>query len=100
MQHRFENLTLKFGLSKLRNFKAQQPAELVGDGETRVLLETYSMRMGAINEACRNWSSLLLFHKTHYGAVSIEKDAFSTPAHSLDLPGYHSVLIFVDTVMP
>ena len=34
-------------------------------------------------EACRDRSSLLLFHKTHSGAVSIEKDKYLTPAHSL-----------------
>ena len=28
-------------------------------------------------------SSLLLFHKIHCGAVSIEKDKYMTPAHSL-----------------
>ena len=28
-------------------------------------------------------SSLLLFHKIHSGAVSIEKDKYLTPAHSL-----------------
>ena len=34
-------------------------------------------------EACRDQSSLLLFHKIHSGAVSIEKDKYLTPAHSL-----------------
>ena len=34
-------------------------------------------------EACRDWSFLLLFHKIHSGAVSIEKDKYLTPAHSL-----------------
>ena len=34
-------------------------------------------------EARRDWSSLLLFHKIHCGAVSIEKDKYMTPAHSL-----------------
>ena len=34
-------------------------------------------------EARREQSSLLLFHKIHYGAVSIEKDKYMTPAHSL-----------------
>ena len=34
-------------------------------------------------EACRDRSSLLLFHKIHSGAVSIEKDKYLTPAHSL-----------------
>ena len=34
-------------------------------------------------EARRDQSSLLLFHKIHWGAVSIEKDKYMTPAHSL-----------------
>ena len=34
-------------------------------------------------EARRDQSSLLLFHKIHSGAVSIEKDKYMTPAHSL-----------------
>ena len=61
------------------------------------------MRLGAIYEACRNRSSSLLFHKTHCDAVSIEKCAYSIPAHSLDLPGYRSEIITIDTrhiVMP
>ena len=35
-------------------------------------------------EALRDKSSLLLFHKIHCGAVSIEKDKYMTPAHSLN----------------
>ena len=34
-------------------------------------------------EARRDQSSLLLFRKSHYGAVSIEKDKYMTPAHRL-----------------
>ena len=34
-------------------------------------------------EARRDRSSLLLFHKIHSGALSIEKDKYLTPAHSL-----------------
>ena len=34
-------------------------------------------------EAHRGRSSLLLFYKIHSGAVSIEKDKYLTPAHSL-----------------
>ena len=34
-------------------------------------------------EARRDRSSMLLFHKMHCGAVSIEKDKYLTPAHSL-----------------
>ena len=33
-------------------------------------------------EARRNQSSLLLFHKNHCGAVSIERDKYLTPPHS------------------
>ena len=33
-------------------------------------------------DARRDRSSLLLFHKIHSGAVSIEKDKYMTPAHS------------------
>ena len=43
----------------------------------RCLLEWPSL------EARRDRSSLLLFHKIHSGAVSIEKDKYLTPAHSL-----------------
>ena len=35
-------------------------------------------------EARRDLSSLLLFHKIHSGAVSIEKDKYLTAAHSLN----------------
>ena len=34
-------------------------------------------------EARRDRSTLLLFHKVHSGAVSIENDKYLTPAHSL-----------------
>ena len=34
-------------------------------------------------ETRRDQSSLLLFHKIHSGAVSVEKDKYLTPAHSL-----------------
>ena len=34
-------------------------------------------------EARRDRSSLLLFHKIHSGAVSVEKDIYLTPIHSL-----------------
>ena len=34
-------------------------------------------------EARRDQSSFLLFHKIHWWAVSIEKDKYMTPAHSL-----------------
>ena len=34
-------------------------------------------------EARRDHSSLLIFHKIHCGAVTIEKDKYMIPAHSL-----------------
>ena len=34
-------------------------------------------------DARRDQSSLLLFHKIHAGAVSLVKDKYLTPAHSL-----------------
>ena len=34
-------------------------------------------------DADRDRSSLLLFHKIHSGTVSVEKDKYLTPAHSL-----------------
>ena len=53
-------------------------------------------------EACRDRSSLLLFHKIHSGAASIEKDKYLTPARR-NLLGHHTVPNIVDTrhtVMP
>ena len=47
-------------------------------------------------EARRDWSSLLLFHKIHCGAVSIEKYKYMTPAHSSKIPGHQIVLNIVD----
>ena len=59
-------------------------------------------------EACRDQSSQLLFHKIHSGAVSVEKDKYMTPDHSLKLTrsshnAQYSYLNIVDTrhtVMP
>ena len=81
MQHPFGALTRNFRLIRLRKFRGQQPAGPAGDGETQVVwadeFEWPSL------EAWRDQSSLLLFHKIHCGAVSIEKDKYMTPAHSL-----------------
>ena len=41
-------------------------------------------------EAQRDQSSLLLFHKIHCGAVSIEKDKYMTPTHSCSLKSTRS----------
>ena len=79
MQHSFGALTRNFRLIRLRKFRGgQRPAGPAGDGETRIVdeLEWPSL------EARRGQSSLLLFHKIHCGAVSIEKDKYMTPAHS------------------
>ena len=78
MQHPFGALTRNFSLIRLRKFSGQRPAGTAGDGETRIIdeLEWPSL------EARRDQSSLLLFHKIHCGAVSIEKDKYMTPAHS------------------
>ena len=46
-------------------------------------LEMLDELEGPSLEALRDQSSLLLFHKIHCGAVSIENDKYMTPAHSL-----------------
>ena len=78
MQHPFGALNRNFRLIRLRKFRGQRPTGPAGDGETRIVdeLEWPSL------EARRDQSSLLLFHKIHCGAVSIEKDKYMTPAHS------------------
>ena len=81
MQHPFGALTQNFRLIRLRKFRGQQPAGPAGDGETQVALVD-ELEWSSL-EARRDQSSLLLFHKIHCGAVSIEKDKYMTPAHSL-----------------
>ena len=52
-------------------------------------------------EARRDQSSLLLFYKIHCGAVSIEKDKYMTPAHSLKTTrSSHSAQYRRHTVVP
>ena len=65
-----------FRLIRLRKFRGQQPAGPAGDGETPVASAKCLMSLN-------DQSSLLLFHKIHCGAVSIEKDKYMNPAHSL-----------------
>ena len=77
MQHPFGALTRNFRVIRLRKFRGQQPAGPAGDGETLDELEWPSF------EARSDQSYLLLFHKIHCGVVSIEKDKYMTPAHSL-----------------
>ena len=42
-------------------------------------------------EAWRDQSSLLLFHKIHCGAVSIEKDKYMTPAQCSQFENYQVI---------
>ena len=83
MQHPFGALTRNFRLIRLRKFRGQQPAGPAGDGETPVASAKLDELEWPSLEARRDQSSLLLFHKIHCGAVSIEKDKYMTPAHSL-----------------
>ena len=84
MQHPFGALTRNLRLIRLRKFRGQLPAGPAGDGETRVVFgEMLDELEWPSLEARRDQSSLLLFHKIHCGAVSIEKDKYMTPAHSL-----------------
>ena len=41
-------------------------------------------------EARRGWSFLLLFHKIHNGAMSVETDKYLTPARSSKVTGVSS----------
>ena len=77
MQHPFGALTRNFRLTRLRKSRGQQSTGPAGDGEMLDELEWPSL------EALRDQYSLLLFHKIHCGAVSIEKDKHMTPALSL-----------------
>ena len=52
--------------------------------------EMYNELEWSFLEARRDQSSLLLFHKIHCGAVSIEKDKYMTPAHILKTTGTRS----------
>ena len=84
MQHPFGALTRNFRIIELRKFRGQQLAGPAGDGETRVVsTKCFNELEWPSLEARRDQSSLLLFHKIHCGAVSIEKDKYMTPAQSL-----------------
>ena len=69
----FGALTRNFRLIRLRKFRDSGPP--INVGEMLDELKWPSL------EARRDQSSMLLFHKIHCGAVSIEKDNM-TPAHS------------------
>ena len=71
----------KLQIIRLRELRGQQPAGPAGDCETQVVSAKCLMSLSL--EAQRDQSSLLLFHRNHYGAVSIEKDKYMTPAYSL-----------------
>ena len=79
MQHLFGALTQNFRLIRLRNFRGQQPAGPAGDGKTQVVSAKCLMSLNGHLLRPRE----LLFLKIHCGAVSIEKDKYMTPAHSL-----------------
>ena len=84
MQHPFGALTRNFRLIRLRKFRGQQPAGPAGDGETPVASAKCLMSLiGHLLRPVGTSPPLLLFHKIHCGAVSIEKDKYMTPAHSL-----------------
>ena len=76
MQHPFGANTRNFRLIRLRKFRVQHPAGPAGDGETRVVSVKCLMSLNG-----HLLRPLLLFHKIHCGAVSIEKDKYMTPAH-------------------
>ena len=76
MQHPFVAVTQNFRLIKWRKFRGQQPTGPAGDCQTSSVLE---MLEWPSLEARTDRSSLLLFHKIHCGAVSIEKDKYLTP---------------------
>ena len=44
-----------------------------------------------------DWSSALLFHKIHCGAMSIDKDKYLTLLTVPELPGHHIKPNIVDT---
>ena len=82
MQHPFGALTRNFRLIRLRKFRGQQPAGPAGDGETPVASAKCLMSLNG-HLLRPVGTSPLFFHKIHCGAVSIEKDKYMTPAHSL-----------------
>ena len=83
MQHPFGALTRNFRLIRLRKFRGQQRAGPAGWRNTSSVGEMLDELEWPSLAARRDQSSLLLFHKIHFGAVSIEKDKYMTPAHSL-----------------
>ena len=82
MQHPIGALTRNFRLTRKRKFKGQQPAGPAGDGNIQVVsmrcltsLSGHHLRPVGIGPPC--------FFQIHSGAVSIAKDKYLTPAHSL-----------------
>ena len=84
MQHPFGALTRNFRLIRLRKFRGQQPAGPAGDGETPVASAKCLMSLnGHLLRPVGTSPPCFSFYKIHCGAVSIEKDKYKTPAHSL-----------------
>ena len=92
MQHPFGALTQNFRLIRLRKFRGQQPAGPAGDGETQVVsvkclmsLNGHLLRPGGTSPPCFSFTRFIVEQSLlkHCGAVSIEKDKYTTPAHSL-----------------
>ena len=84
MQFPFGALTRNFRLIRLRKFRGQQPTGPAGDGETRVVWAKCLMSLnGHLLRPRGSSPPYFLLHKIHCGAVSIEKDKYMTPAHSL-----------------
>ena len=102
MHHHFGTLIRNFRLIRFRKFRGQQPAGPAGNlRNTSSVGQMFDELEWPSLEARRDQSSLLLFHKIHCGAVSIEKDKYRTPALILKTTrSSHSTKNPRHTVMP
>ena len=102
MHHHFGTLIRNFRLIRFRKFRGQQPAGPAGNlRNTSSVGQMFDELEWPSLEARRDQSSLLLFHKIHCGAVSIEKDKYRTPALILKTTrSSHSTKNRRHTVMP